>query len=36
MVKVVGSLGRDPATEITNVGLNQPPVFSSMVASISV
>ena len=29
MVKVGGSLGQGPATEVTHLGLNQPPVFSS-------
>ena len=28
VVKVGGGIGQDPATEVTHVGLNQPPVFS--------
>ena len=27
---VGGGIGQDPATEVTHVGLNQPPVFSSV------
>ena len=30
MVKLGGSLGQGPATEITHLGLNQPPVFPSV------
>ena len=30
MVKVGGSLGQGPATEITHLGLNQPAVFSAL------
>ena len=29
---VEGGTGQDPATEVTHVGLNQPPVFSSVSA----
>ena len=29
---VGGGIGQDPATEVTHVGLNQPPVFSSVSA----
>ena len=29
VVKVGGSTGQDPATEVTHLRLNQPPVFSS-------
>ena len=30
LVKVGGSLGRGPAIEVTHLGLNQPPIFSSV------
>ena len=30
VVKVGGSLGQGPATEVTHLGLNQPPAFSIM------
>ena len=29
VVKVGGGIGQDPATEVTHLRLNQPPVFSS-------
>ena len=29
LLKVEGSLGQGPATEVTHCGLNQPPIFSS-------
>ena len=31
VVKVGGGTGQDPATEVTHLRLNQPPVFSSEV-----
>ena len=31
VVKVGGGIGQDPATEVTHLRLNQPPVFSSAV-----
>ena len=31
---VGGGIGQDPATEVTHVGLNQPPVFSSVESSV--
>ena len=34
MVKVGGGTGQDPATEVTHLRLNQPPVFSSVASSI--
>ena len=30
VVKVGGGIGQDPATEVTHLRLNQPPVFSSV------
>ena len=30
VVKVGGGIGKDPATEVTHLRLNQPPVFSSV------
>ena len=30
VVKVGGGTGQDPATEVTHLRLNQPPVFSSV------
>ena len=30
VVKVGGGIGQDPATEVTNLRLNQPPAFSSV------
>ena len=30
VVKVGGGIGQDPATEVTHLRLNQPPVFSSI------
>ena len=30
VVKVGGDIGQDPATEVTHLRLNQPPVFSSV------
>ena len=35
VVKVGGGIGQDPATEVTHLRLNQPPVFSSVVLSVS-
>ena len=34
MVKVGGGLGQDPATEVTHLGLKQPPVFFSAIGSL--
>ena len=30
VVKVVGGTGQGPATKVTHVGLNQPPIFPVM------
>ena len=34
VVKVGGGIGQDPATEVTHLRLNQPPVFTSVASSI--
>ena len=34
VVKVGGGTGQDPATEVTHLRLNQPPVFSSVMSEL--